>query len=75
MDKRLAPWAHIGLVIGLSAGGVLGLRLWIETGLSAYLNTVNLGALTGYLLGLGVGMLFLESRRLNMQQKEGRSYG
>jgi hypothetical protein len=75
MNKRLAPWAHTGLVIGLSAGGVLGVHLWVETGISAYLNTANLGALSGYLLGLGVGMLFLESRKLIMQQKEGQSYG
>jgi hypothetical protein len=75
MNKRLAPWAHTGLVIGLSAGGFLGLRLWVDTGLSAYLNTANLGALSGYLLGLGAGMLFLESRKLYMQQKEGQSYG
>jgi len=75
MRVDLAPWAHGGLMIGLSAGGFLGVRLWVATGAVGYLHAASLGALSGYLLGLGVGMLFLESRKLIMQQKEGQSYG
>lgn len=75
MDKRLAPWAHGGLVIGLSAGGFLGVRLWVATGAVGYLHAASLGALFGYLIGIGLGALVRSSKGRTVQRQEGHSYG
>lgn len=70
MEKSLAPWAHGGMVIGFLSGAFIGIRLLITHGETAYLNSATAGALSGYLVGLGLGVLALEIKGLFLQDRE-----
>jgi len=70
LEKSLAPWAHCGMVIGFLSGVFVGIRLLITHGETAYLNAATAGALSGYLVGLGLGLLALEIKGLFIQDRE-----
>ncbi|MDZ7844639.1 MAG: hypothetical protein U5K99_07560 [Anaerolineales bacterium] len=74
MKIRLVRWAYSGLTAGLTAGSVLAVHWFIESGQSYVLNTASLGAILGYLSGIAAGLIFgefqIESAGLNL----GREY-
>lgn len=75
MNKTFAPWAHTGLVIGLCAGGFFGVSHFAASGESAYLNAAILGALLGYLTGLGLGSLTRMLSGTLSAHRQGETYG